>query len=205
MTFLKKALYLLVLVFLLMGIFSAQPLNALTINPESTLDHPTEVSPPPLERQSELSPKLQKLLTKTQSVFDNALTKTQQSIADLPQQLETIATSADINVRQQIKKVVEEKQDDLENVADKLDDLAETLANFQSKTPELLLGVSQAQDSLNQLAQSINQLADTTEGLKSKSSVQDRILVQGQIKEIQKYLQKTRQNLENSLRPTLRT
>lgn len=202
MTFLHNALRLLVLVLLIMGVFLAEPLNALTVQPESSLDHLTEVSPPPPQSQSELSPKLQKLFTKTQTSFEKAFTKTQRAIADLPEQLETLATSADKTSRQQIKKVLEEKQDDLENMADKFDDLAETLANLHDKTPELFLGAPQARDSLDRLAQSMNQLANTTESLKSKSNIQERRLVQGQIEKIQGYLQQARQNLENLLRPT---
>lgn len=202
MTFLQKALRLLVLVLLLMGVFSGDPLNALTVKPEATLDNLTEVPSSPPASQSELSPKLRKLFSKTKTSFDQAFATTQQAIADLPRQLETLATSTDKTARQEIKKILEEKQDDLENAADKFDDLSESLVSLQGKTPELLLAASQARDSLDRLAQSINQLADTTEGLKSKSNVQENFFVQEQVEKIQGYLQQARQNLENLLRPT---
>ena len=60
---------------------------------------PVKTTPSPLEA----------LVTKTQASFDKALTKTNDAIANLSQQLEEASTATDPAIRKQIKKDLEKQ------------------------------------------------------------------------------------------------
>lgn len=141
----------------------------------------------------------QKLLTKTQTSFEQALVKVNQAIADLPQQLEQVSTETQSSVRKRIKDELENKQDDLENVADKIDDLAEKLESFNSKLQKSIQQANvsdkfqqnsqNAQLSLENTAKAINDLADDVERAKKSSTPAFRSLIGEEITDVNQSLE----------------
>lgn len=122
---------------------------------------------------SSVSP-LDKLVAKIQASFDEALTKTNDAIANLSQQLEEASTATDPAIRKQIKKDLENKQDDLGNAADSIDDLGKKWQKISKKlaaSAELTQGttktqlqevITKAQQSFKNAAKLIDDLADST-------------------------------------------
>lgn len=150
---------------------------------------------------SEIVNPFQKILTKTQTAFDNALTQANEAIADLPQQIEKVSAETEASVRKQLKNQIGDKQDVLENVADKIDDLAESLESFNSKlqksiqqakvtvSDKFVKGAQDAQLSLENAAKAVNDLADDVERAKKNSTPAFRSLIGEEITSVNQTLE----------------
>jgi plasmid stability protein len=189
------------------------PAQALTINesPNQPVTSTTTVntSEPPATAPESLAPSpLPKWVTKTQLTFDKALTKTQTAIADLASQLEEAATTTDVVVQKQIKKSLENKQDVLENAADKIDDLVEKLQKTNKKLAatvgdapnelqsQLQIQAQNLQQSLDAAVQTINTLADSTEKAKKNTTAAFRTQINNQIEAVNQALEKAQQAIQ---------
>jgi prophage maintenance system killer protein len=189
------------------------PAQALTINesPNQPVTSTTtaNISEPTTTAPESLAPSpLPKWVTKTQLTFDKALTKTKTAIADLASQLEEAATTTDVVVQKQIKKSLENKQDVLENAADKIDDLVEKLQKANKKLAatvgdapnelqsQLQIQAQNLQQSLDAAVQTINTLADSTEKAKKNTTEAFRTQINNQIEAVNQALEKAQQAIQ---------
>ena len=214
--------------FLGFGLMGNLPAQALTINSSNNTNNtkPNVSSPatsavnselpgtlttaPAIDATVETTPSpLDALVSKTQASFDKALTKANDAIANLSQQLEEASTATDPAIRKQIKKDLENKQDDLENAADSIDDLGEKWQKIGKKltaASELTQGVpqtqlqqniSKAQLSFENTAKLIDDLADSTEKAKKNTTAAVRTQIDEQIKAVNQALTDATQAIQS--------